>query len=214
VAAPDSPRPRPRPPRQQAPRGHLDPCQSRKLAPCRSMTKIQGGGRCTSLVPRRPRRWPFGVGEWRIRSGPQTSHSGYCSATSMAQAPEPDPQSRIRRGRGMGGNMSLWSNIMLKMWCMYWRRSISSWPTIRHRSRRQEADKAGPSLHRQQEQSIFRFPRHIAETLCCRVRRPLDMCYRREPFGNRYVRLSESVCMGCRVEIQSLGNTLFVHGRP
>lgn len=61
-----------------------------------------------------------------IRNASPTSHSGYCSATSMAHAPEPDPQSRILLGRGIGGNISLLSNIMLKIPCMYWSRSISS----------------------------------------------------------------------------------------
>ncbi|KAL2258696.1 hypothetical protein VTK26DRAFT_7887 [Humicola hyalothermophila] len=74
----------------------------------------------------------IGKGKGVSRPGLRTSQSGYCSATSIAQAPEPYPQSRILRGRGMGGKISLLSNIMLKIWCIYWRRSTSSYPPAYH----------------------------------------------------------------------------------
>lgn len=124
------------------------------------------------------------------RKGSHTSHSGFCSATSIAQAPHPEPHSKILRGRGIGGKINLLSNIMLKIPCMYWRWSISSYPPANIGETKNQKQ-AEHRLHRPQERSKSRSPPHIAETPCCRGQRPPDMCCRRGQFGNRYIRLSD-----------------------
>jgi hypothetical protein len=139
-----------------------------------------------------------------------TSHSGYCSATCMAHAPEPDPHSKIRRGREIGGNISLLSNIMLKISCIYWRRSISSCsprPVVRSAIRRRTKSR----LRRRLEQSISRFRGRIAGTPYCRGQQPPDTCCRRGRFGNRCVRLSGALCIGVGLG-SSADYAPFVHG--
>ena len=127
----------------------------------------------------------------------------------MAHAPEPDPHSKIRRGREIGGNISLLSNIMLKISCIYWRRSISSCsprPVVRSTIR----GRTKARLRRRLEQSISRFQGRIAGTPCCRGQQPPDTCCRREQFENRCVRLSGALYR--RWAGSSAGYAPFVHG--
>ncbi|KAL2165858.1 hypothetical protein VTG60DRAFT_3707 [Thermothelomyces hinnuleus] len=125
----------------------------------------------------------------------------------MAHAPEPDPQSRILLGRGIGGNMSLLSNIMLKIPCMYWSRSISSCLVTTHSSDQQSRTSPGSRSRRQPERSISRSPRHTAGTPYWHRRRPLDTCCRRVRFDNRYVQLSREFCTGVEWKHVRLGTT-------
>lgn len=106
--------------------------------------------------------------------------------------------------------MSLLSNIMLKISCIYWRRSISSWPADAELIRTGIGEQAERRLHRRLGRNRSHSPRRIAGTLGCRVQRPPGTCCRQGQFGHRCIWLSDSLCPdgSCETERQ----IPFIHG--
>lgn len=158
-----------------------------KVEPMISHSHRAGRSYCSLEAPRK---------EEDLMDNSPTWHSGYCSATSAAQAPEPDPHSKILRGRGIGGNINRLSNIMLNTACIYWRRSISSWFGSVNSTGRWTLDRLiGKSLHRQQGRSTPRFPRRSAGIPCHEEPPPRGMSGRQEWSASHYTRLSNSLLL-------------------